>query len=175
MLEEQLFHIVEMLVLGLFLGALIDFYRVVVALYRPPGATRSAMDILFWVLCGLCTFIYLVRTSSGEARFYVFMLWITGFIIEQKLLGRPLRRGLLVLFKGVLSIVKLFAKVVWQVFDGVLTILVAPLRLVTRLLMQPVRWLGRSLAESYPRLRALLSASRFAINSWWLGEEKKDV
>jgi len=140
MLEEQLLNIVEMLVFGFFLGMLIDGYRVIVALCKPSTTTRSVMDILFWVSCGLGAFHYLVRTSSGEARLYVFLLWITGFAIEQKLLGKVLRRTLLLLLK---------------------------------LLLQPVRWCGQCIAKIYCRLKAPFCALRYAINSWWLGDEKK--
>lgn len=175
-LQEQAAHIAQIVFLGAVLGVAIDMYRVVAVMLNPGKYLSAIYDILFWLGCSLWTFLYLLSSNSGEARLYVLALLLMGFVVEQAILGRPLRRrlraALKAVFMGISSVIRLLA---W-VIDAILDILVAPVRLFARILVRPLLWMYGLLVRPVRYGRQRLRSLTQVLSNWWRppGERPKD-
>lgn len=175
MLQEQASHIAHIVFLGAVLGMVIDMYRVVSAMLNPGKYLAAVYDIVFWLACTLWTFLYLLRSNSGEARLYVLALLLVGFILQQSIVGNRLRSS----FKSVLrAVVRGVSKVIGfiaVVVDGFLNILVAPVRFVARLVIRPFAWLVSLLMRPARYGKRRLGALKRKLHQWWRPpEEPKD-
>lgn len=74
---------------GILTGILFDFYRIV----RGIGVKKIIIiieDILFWILCGLIIFIFLLKTDYAFLTIYVYIFIGIGIIIHLKTLSPKL-------------------------------------------------------------------------------------
>lgn len=74
---------------GILTGILFDFYRII----RGIGVKKIIIiieDILFWILCGLIIFIFLLKTDYAFLTIYVYIFIGIGIIIHLKTLSPKL-------------------------------------------------------------------------------------
>jgi len=143
-LVEQANDIFEVFFLGVALGMVVDIYRAMTQLGRPSKAILFALDIAFWLACSLGVFAYLLWTTSGEARAYVFGLLLLGFYFEQKILGGRLRRGVRALLRGFMVSGKSILGRIIIMVDFVLGVILIPVRFLVYLpLLRVLRCVGR--------------------------------
>lgn len=72
------------LLLGVILGALYDFFR----LLRLCLCTDFIFDFLFWLISAFSFFTYLLAFNSGEIRAYYFFLCFGGYMLYILTIGR---------------------------------------------------------------------------------------
>ena len=84
-MAEALFYA---LVLGVFIGAIYDFLR----LLRLVFSSRFFIDFFFWIICAFAVFSYLLIYSSGELRAIYFVFILIGFILYMFTLGSVTKR-----------------------------------------------------------------------------------
>lgn len=75
--SEQLAIFVSSLGLGFLLGVLYDILRALRLSLTKSKVAIIVFDILYFILFGLCTFLFILALNKGEVRFYI----IAGEII----------------------------------------------------------------------------------------------
>lgn len=90
---------------SLVLGAVLSLFYDMIRATRVAGLNSTAAvfigDILFWLICAVAVFIFLVGVTNGEIRGYVLFSAAIGFIVYRVTAGRLLFR-LLCLLIGLL-------------------------------------------------------------------------
>ena len=84
-----------MVVTGLVLGVIYDFYRIVRSFSRPGSSTGLVLDIVFWVAATPATFLMLVAGNWGQLRSYVFIGIAIGLFAYFQLVSPLVLWGLL--------------------------------------------------------------------------------
>ena len=88
---------------GILIGVLYDIYRVLKGRKRNERLITSLWDILF-LLSVFAVVIWAVFSSSyGDIRSYVFIGFLVGFYLYEKLLGRIAVGVLLFLYRNIIS------------------------------------------------------------------------
>lgn len=75
------------LLAGIIVGVLYDVYRIA----RGNNVTKVILvieDTLFWILCAVVVFIFLLYTNYAVIGMYIYTLIFIGFIIYLKLFSR---------------------------------------------------------------------------------------
>lgn len=68
-------------VLGLFLGILFDFLRVIRIIKKHSSFAVFIEDMLFIIFSSICIFIYIMEKVRGEIKFFIFFGAFLGFIL----------------------------------------------------------------------------------------------
>lgn len=71
--HAQLISFLTALLIGMVLGLIFDFFRIVRGVLRLRLWMTNLLDGLYWVVATLITFTTLLLTNWGELRFYLFM------------------------------------------------------------------------------------------------------
>ena len=179
MLQEQALNIPQLVLLGAALGMLIDIYRVLTHMLNSGRYLAGLFDLLFWLLCALWAFVYMLGVNSGEARLYVLALLLLGLVLEQKVLGHTLRENLRSVLGTLGKAVSKLISGIGVFVEAVLNAITAPFRFVVRLVLRPIRWLVglilRPMRFAVGRLRQLSTAVRAFGTKWWAGDEPEDL
>ncbi|MBO5200178.1 MAG: spore cortex biosynthesis protein YabQ [Clostridia bacterium] len=90
---------------SLLLGALFclpyDLMRTIELRFIKSRVAVFLLDISFFFLAGLFTFLFLQVTCSGEVRGFVFAGELLGFFLTKRLISSPIRWFLSFIFDGV--------------------------------------------------------------------------
>lgn len=73
------------------LGVAIDLYRVVSVIFNPGKYLAALLDLIFWGVCALLAFQYLLASSAG-VRAYMGLALAVGVGAEQLAIGHYVRR-----------------------------------------------------------------------------------
>ena len=84
-LTTQLYTMLAMIGVGLYLGAAIDTYGRFLNREKRSRWLVFAHDLLFWLLQGLVTFFVLLLVNEGELRFYILIALVCGYAAYQSL------------------------------------------------------------------------------------------
>jgi spore cortex biosynthesis protein YabQ len=115
-----------MVVTGLVLGVIYDFYRVIRSFSRPGSSAGLVLDIVFWVAATPATFLLLIAGNWGQLRSYVFIGIAVGLFAYFQLVSP------LVLW-GLLSWARWLGRLFVGITSGVTRIFAAPAFLIRRL------------------------------------------
>ncbi len=127
---------------GILIGVLYDFYRVLKGKKRNEGLITSFWDILF-LLSVFAVVIWAVFSSSyGDIRSYIFIGFLVGFYLYEKLLGRIAAGVLHFLYKNIISF-----------FKKTNSIFVLPIKLLCSFLYRCYYGFSRMLGKKKIRLR----------------------
>ncbi len=74
-------------VLGAGLGLLYDFFRIVRMMINPRNIAIFIQDVIYFIISGLITFLFVLGFNRGEARFYILAGEGIGWIIYHITLG----------------------------------------------------------------------------------------
>ena len=170
-----------MVLCGLAMGALFDFYRVTASRFRVPRWLLPALDIVYWMAATLGVFWVLLLYNQGEVRLYVFLglaIGVTGYfglfstwVIKSvnlliSLLTRTaewtqrLLRAVLLLPGA--ALVRFLAKLL----DILFVVIAALLLWVLRLLLFPFRPLVRYVWERLLPVRKKAAEQMEAVRGW---------
>ncbi|TJY38558.1 spore cortex biosynthesis protein YabQ [Cohnella pontilimi] len=148
-----------MIVCGVAMGTVFDFYRVAARRFRIPRWLLPVLDLAFWSAATIGVFSVLLDSNHGEVRMYVFLglgIGVTGYfgLISGwmvKLAAWIYNTGtriILLLAKGVrvllivplLWVVRLLAKLLDILFVITAALLLWTFRLLLKPLKRPGRW-----------------------------------
>ncbi|SHK04213.1 spore cortex biosynthesis protein YabQ [Clostridium cavendishii DSM 21758] len=85
-LEIQIRIVLSSLVAGLIIGVVFDLYRLFRG-FRVPKLIIVIEDILFWILCAMLVFIFLLYVNYALLSVYVYFFILIGDIIYLKLVS----------------------------------------------------------------------------------------
>lgn len=86
-LGTQLYAFGIVLLAGVSLGLLFDFFRVLRGLLQPGCLSTPLLDLLFWALVTPVLILYLLLANWGELRAYVLIALFLGFSFYRLLLS----------------------------------------------------------------------------------------
>lgn len=78
--------------LGAGLGLLYDFFRIVRMMINPHNIAVFIQDVVYFIISGIITFLFVLGFNSGEARFYILAGEGIGWIIYHITLGEVIYR-----------------------------------------------------------------------------------
>ncbi|WP_100405942.1 spore cortex biosynthesis protein YabQ [Bacillus solitudinis] len=84
-LTVQLYTMLSMAAMGLWIGAAIDTYSRFSPKKKSFNWFVALNDVLFWLIQGLIVFYVLLQTNNGEIRFYIFLAILCGYAAYQAL------------------------------------------------------------------------------------------
>ncbi|SDF16983.1 spore cortex biosynthesis protein YabQ [Sporolituus thermophilus] len=125
-----------MVLTGMLLGLLFDFYRVLHSCFKPRWFITAIGDLAYWLVAAAVTFVALLGANGGELRLYVFLALVTGAAGYYRLLSRPVRYLLMRLVRTVAAVMRWMRLIL-------LWLLVKPVVLVVRVMWLPFGYVVR--------------------------------
>lgn len=77
-MENELFSLLAVVLLGCLLGVLFDFYRVLHYIFKPRAPVVYLLDLIYTVLIIVVGFVTLLLVNWAEARLYIYLGIICG-------------------------------------------------------------------------------------------------
>jgi spore cortex biosynthesis protein YabQ len=172
-----------MIVCGLAMGTVFDFYRVGAQRFHIPRWLLPVLDLAFWAAATLGVFSVLLDSNHGEVRMYVFLglgIGVTGYfglfsswVVKvaawlydtgkqtAALLWKTVRILLIVPF---LWIVRLLAKLLDIAFVVTAALLLWTFGLLLKPLKWPARWVWNRILPLRRQVRLLMNTTVRFIN-----------
>ena len=86
-LSQQFTAFFYSILLGISLGAVYNFFRILRLFTLKSAVAVFVEDIVFWLVCMLSTFTFTLIYNNGELRLYIILFEIIGFLIHHFTLG----------------------------------------------------------------------------------------
>lgn len=84
---NQFLMVLYSLMLGAFLGVFYDIFRILRLLINPKNLSVFIQDIIYFLISGFVTFVFVLIMNSGESRFYILAGEALGWILYHVSLG----------------------------------------------------------------------------------------
>ena len=84
---EQLWTFLYSIAYGVALGVFYDLFRVLRLIFIPSSVSAFIQDVLFWIISGIVTFMYMFSFNDGMIRFYMLCGVFLGWILYYFTLG----------------------------------------------------------------------------------------
>ena len=84
---EQLWTFLYSIAYGVALGVFYDLFRVLRLIFIPSSVSAFIQDVLFWIISGIVTFMYMFSFNDGMIRFYMLCVVFLGWILYYFTLG----------------------------------------------------------------------------------------
>lgn len=130
-LTQQIAAFVLIIILGMLIGIFYDLYRVIRNFWHPKAKGTVLGDALFWFLITILGFSYLIFSTWGEVRIYVFLAIALGAWLYFRIFSGYVRVFLLGMFSFLLGFL-----------HTVFKILKIPLKICRQVVQIPFRFLG---------------------------------
>ncbi|MGI6148084.1 MAG: spore cortex biosynthesis protein YabQ [Limnochordia bacterium] len=114
-LSAQLYAFGIILLAGLSVGFLVDFYRVLRGILRPGLVSTAILDLMFWALLTPVLVIYLLLANWGQLRGYVVIAIILGFAFYRLTMSRAVVALLVWLIDLVGKLLTFIASLAWSI------------------------------------------------------------
>lgn len=75
------------LAMGIFLGIFYDIFRIIRLLLNPKNLSVFIQDVIYFIISGFITFIFVLILNYGESRFYILAGEALGWISYHVTLG----------------------------------------------------------------------------------------
>lgn len=86
---------------GAAFGVLYDVFRILRLAFPKGSVLIIVEDILFFAICGVCTFFFLLTFSSGQVRYYIILGILVGFFLYYFTLGKLIYAVSGLIIKGI--------------------------------------------------------------------------
>ncbi|NLM53827.1 MAG: spore cortex biosynthesis protein YabQ [Firmicutes bacterium] len=114
-LSAQLYAFGIILLAGLSVGFLVDFYRVLRGILRPGLVSTAILDLMFWALLTPVLVSYLLLANWGQLRGYVVIAIILGFAFYRLTMSRAVVALLVWLIDLVGKLLTFIASLAWSI------------------------------------------------------------
>ena len=132
---------------GVLLGLLFDFYRVLRGIYKPRRVVTAAGDLVYWLFATVITGGALLYSNWGEMRLYVVLALLAGAGGYFKFFSRTSLRLMIFCMRWLATLIKWLASVVRWFKIAFVCILVKPIVYPFRLMAYPFRYSYRKLRD----------------------------
>lgn len=129
---EQISVFLMLVVLGMAVGFIYDFYRVLRRVHGLKKRGTNIGDIIYWLIVTVITYIFLLQFLWGEVRLYVFLSMVIGLVMYIKTLSPFIYRQLFRLYNFIIKTIK-----------TIIRLIRIPLRFICNLVSIPFRLLAR--------------------------------
>jgi len=152
-LAEQTTIFLQAILLGFAYGILYDAFRITRIAVPTARWVVFAQDVLFFFICALGAFFFLMRTMDGQVRFFVLLGVILGMVIyfySLSILIMGISAAIIRVVKVVLrSIYKWVLLPIWRIIYSFVVFI-----------MRPVRFLGARFEKTVQRCKYGLKVRR---------------
>lgn len=147
----QLYTFLTTMVIGVSLGFIFDFYRVLRGIFKPRSVVTYMFDFFYWLLAIIITFGGLLASNWGELRFYVFIGLLGGAVLYFRLISRFSILILVRTIRMVLFVVGWIKMVVTKLF-------IKPLMYCLGVFVVPFTYAGRKTARAKNKVTVWLKS-----------------
>ena len=152
-LAEQTITFLQAILLGFVYGILYDAFRITRLAVSTPRWVVFAQDLLFFFICALSTFFFLMHTMDGQVRFFVLIGAILGMIIYFYSLS--------ILIMGVsAAIIRVVKAVLRGIYKWVLLPIWRIIYSFVVFIMRPFRFFGAQIEKTAQRCKYSLKVRR---------------
>ena len=116
---------------GFFIGLIYDFCRMFRRIFRTGRFITGLLDLLFWLVMGILSFLVIFHVNYGEVRIYT----VIGFAVGWGLYA-------LVLSPYVMKILDFVYKMAVRIAAAVLSVLVWPFKMLAKILRIPLGFIA---------------------------------
>ncbi|SHE42906.1 spore cortex biosynthesis protein YabQ [Clostridium fallax] len=106
---DQFKIVLYSLIAGIIIGILFDIYKLFRG-YRVPKIIEVIEDILFWILCAIIVFTFLLYTNYAFFGMYVYLFIGIGLLLYLKTLSSYIFKVERTVGKGVIKGIRIFGK-----------------------------------------------------------------
>ena len=125
MMNNEFNVFLSFVLIGLIIGFLFDFFRILRRSYKTPDAVTIIEDIIFWITSGILILLGIFVLNEGKIRAYLFLGLIAGiflyiaviskyvmkiFNVFNKILIIPLQKATKILINLVIKLIKILIK-----------------------------------------------------------------
>lgn len=125
-------------VFGMVLGLVYDIFRIIRVAVPHGGLAVFIEDVLFFLLCAVSTFLFLLYMSAGEIRFFVIIGEILGAALYYFSIGFLVYRSA----KAIIGFLKKTLRLFWRFFS-------APFRVI-------FGFVGNAFGKAVPKAQRLV-------------------
>lgn len=101
---------------GMALGAFYDVFRIIRVAVRCGKAAIFIQDAVFWLLCALSTFMFLLIESSGQVRFFMIFGELIGATVYYLTLGRAVMKCAAAIISAIKTALRFLHKIFGIIF-----------------------------------------------------------
>lgn len=88
-------------ILGVMLGILYDVFRIIRVVINPKNITIFVQDIIYFLISGAITFLFVLALNFGEPRFYILIGESAGWILYHTTLGHVMCKNFRKIVKAI--------------------------------------------------------------------------
>ena len=92
LLEIQFLTFGYSCLLGVILGIIYDIFRILRMIINSKSITMFVQDVIYFVISGIITFVFVLEFNSGESRFYILAGEAVGWILYHITVGESVYR-----------------------------------------------------------------------------------
>lgn len=78
---EQTLLFLEALTVGFFLGLFMEPLRIYRMMARPGTVAVFFQDVIYWFLCAVCSFVFILTVNSGQLRIFLVIGIVIGMTV----------------------------------------------------------------------------------------------
>ncbi|MFZ5752820.1 MAG: spore cortex biosynthesis protein YabQ [Bacillota bacterium] len=127
---DQMIAFILVMILGCFVGVLFDCYRTLIVIWRPGPWGTIIGDVLFWIVVTSFAYFFLLLSTWGEVRLYVFLAMTLGLLLYFKFVSKKVRCVLECVYRFVTRVLKSIVKIILVPFKIFYRIVLFPVGLV---------------------------------------------
>lgn len=121
---------------GLIIGFLYDCCRMIRKMIRAGVAVTGILDLLFWSIIGVLSFLVLYYVNDGNVRIYTLLGFAVGWILYLLSLSRIVMKSLNWVYDTLAKLIQWFVKIIlW------------PFKKLCRALIKPFGWIKRGVGK----------------------------
>lgn len=97
---------------GFILGLIYDFFRILRILIIKNSKAVPVQDIVYFLLCAMLTFVFLLVINNGRFRLNIFVALVSGFTVYYLTLGKFSVDFVVSIVRKIISIINTIARVI---------------------------------------------------------------
>ena len=122
MAQNQAYLFLVFSLIGVAIGILFDFFRILRRTIKTSNIITYIEDVLFWILTGLLILYNIWYFNNGEIRIFMFLGIILGVLIYMSTLSNILIKVFTRILKTIIRILEIPFKVISSFFRKIITV-----------------------------------------------------
>ncbi len=111
---------------GIIIGFIYDIYRIFRYFFKPKRVATFFEDLMFWISVSLVALYVLIFSNWGELRGYIFIGFLLGAFLYNKLLSKIVITILVHIVKAIANAIKYMFSIVIYPFKALMRLLYSP-------------------------------------------------
>ena len=142
-MAEQTLGFLHACLTGALLGLLYDAFRISRIAIPTHRAVVFAEDILFFLLCAVTTFVFLLRFADGKIRVFLIIGELLGAVLYFCTVGQLIMKVSRLIIEALKTVARFIFKwillPIWKLFYAIVSFLLIPFRFLFKILKKYVQ------------------------------------